>query len=57
MRLLEEIMEMRGPEEHWHIYTTGHSMGGALAILLSYELSVRAPLPSARLILDFRPLA
>ena len=40
MRLLDEIMEMRGPKEHWHIYTTGHSMGGALSSLLAYELSV-----------------
>ena len=41
MRLLEEIMEMKGPDEHWHIYATGHSMGGSLATLLAYELAVR----------------
>ena len=43
MRLLEEIMEIQGPKEHWHIYATGHSMGGSLATLLAYELSVGRP--------------
>lgn len=30
-----------GEEEQWHIYCTGHSMGGALACLAAYEISVR----------------
>ena len=38
-RLLDEIMDV-GDDEAWHIYVTGHSMGGALATLAAYELSV-----------------
>ncbi|KAK9813880.1 hypothetical protein WJX73_003222 [Symbiochloris irregularis] len=38
VRLLEEIMDMKD-DEPWHIYCTGHSMGGSLATLAAYELS------------------
>lgn len=30
-------------EDPWHIFTTGHSMGGALATLCAHELAVRPP--------------
>ena len=30
-------------EEQWHIFTTGHSMGGALATLCAHELAVSFP--------------
>lgn len=40
LRLLNEIMDV-GDNKPWHIYLTGHSMGGALATLAAYELSVR----------------
>ena len=39
MRLLNEIMDDKEP---WHIYCTGHSMGGALATLAAYELAVNS---------------
>lgn len=38
LRMLDEIMD-NGEEEQWHIYCTGHSMGGALACLAAYEIS------------------
>ena len=41
--LQQKTRELVGglPEgERWHIYTTGHSMGGALATLSAHELAV-----------------
>ena len=46
LRLLDEIMDV-DDDEAWHIYLTGHSMGGALATLTAYELSVCCQLASA----------
>ena len=31
--------KLEGVKEPWHVYTTGHSMGGALATLCAYELA------------------
>lgn len=36
----EAVGKLDGSNE-WHIYTTGHSMGGALATLCAHELAVR----------------
>ena len=36
----EESLGKLEPEDEWHIYTTGHSMGGALATLCAHELAV-----------------
>ena len=55
MKLLEEIMEIKGPQEHWHIYATGHSMGGSLATLLAYELSVSHPQEASEAMCTSRP--
>lgn len=37
--LLELAEEAMAGDEQWTIYTTGHSMGGALATLFAYELA------------------
>lgn len=36
----EAVGKLEGSDQ-WHIYTTGHSMGGALATLCAHELAVR----------------
>ena len=37
----EAVGKLEGSDQ-WHFYTTGHSMGGALATLCAHELAVRA---------------
>lgn len=32
---------LTGPEDSWRVFVTGHSLGGALATLCSYELANR----------------
>ena len=42
----EEAVGKLDGSDQWHIYTTGHSMGGALATLCAHEFAVRSsPLP------------
>lgn len=36
----EEAFGQLDEHNRWHIYTTGHSMGGALATLCAHELAV-----------------
>eukprot|EP00884_Botryococcus_braunii_P017013 jgi/Botrbrau1/3996/Bobra.0016s0008.1 len=36
--MAREIMKDDGSEQPWKLYVTGHSLGGALAILCAYEL-------------------
>lgn len=47
-RLVDDILEQEGETqgnrgEGWHIYVTGHSLGGALATLCANELAVSHP--------------
>ena len=39
-RKTRELVGALPEGERWHIYTTGHSMGGALATLCAHELAV-----------------
>ena len=39
-RRTQELVGALPQGERWHIYTTGHSMGGALATLCAHELAV-----------------
>lgn len=36
----QKAVEPLQPKGQWHIYTTGHSLGGALACLCAHELAV-----------------
>ena len=40
LTLLDEVLA-EVPEEPWHVYVTGHSMGGSIGQLCAYELSCR----------------
>jgi alpha-beta hydrolase superfamily lysophospholipase len=39
MGIVSEVL--KGEGHSWHVYVTGHSLGGALATLCSYELANR----------------
>ena len=39
--VLRTVDACTGGQEDWHVYVTGHSLGGALAILCSWELAQR----------------
>lgn len=45
VNMAREIMKEDGSAEPWKLYVTGHSLGGALAVLCAYELKVHCPLP------------
>lgn len=40
LSLMDEVLA-EVPDEPWHIYVTGHSMGGSIGQLCAYELSCR----------------
>jgi surfactin synthase thioesterase subunit len=50
-RLLDAIIasgdEGTASAGDWHVYVTGHSLGGALATLCAYELATRECVPSS----------
>ena len=39
----QEAIGQLKEDNQWHVYTTGHSMGGALATLCAHELAVCKP--------------
>lgn len=44
VRQLVDSLPLGGVEDgdsHWQVFTTGHSMGGAMATLCAHELAVR----------------
>ena len=57
LRLLDEIMDVKDSKP-WHIYLTGHSMGGALATYAAYEIAVGAAVACLlrMLLIRFSPL-
>ncbi|KAK9818196.1 hypothetical protein WJX72_008645 [[Myrmecia] bisecta] len=51
LSMLDEMMD-DGSEQPWHVFCTGHSMGGALATLCAFELAARdypGPVPKPRI--------
>lgn len=39
--VMKTVDACTGGEKDWHVYVTGHSLGGALAQLCTFELSKR----------------
>jgi hypothetical protein len=48
--ILDEVCKLKNTYPSFSIFVTGHSLGGALATLFSYELSVRLPTDNIQLI-------
>lgn len=40
-RIVDQVTANRSPAQTWTVFVTGHSLGGALATLASYELAGR----------------